>query len=540
MLSALADTLELLAAMATKSTTGAPPRVPAAGDSSWGTIDHFRKIKEPKPADLLAQLKGIAYACATLNASVCAQHRPRLYVVTNKGAAAPKCPTRPLDHAARKALESDRQAMATESNLQRWDEVIEHPLLALLNNPNPYHNAHELLETTTLQQETTGAAYWLIERDPFGLPTALLPLRSHLITHGRRQGSPRPFDYYEYWIERPPVKLAESDVIDFRYPDPRDPYCGALAPLRGCYEEALQTSKYNATRHAVLDNSAIPGVIISPGEVISETEMRRIENQWHARFGRGKQGSVLVAESNLEVQVISQQLGDIAALAEARLTKEMIANAFGVPMAFWVSDSNRANLEAAREQHVGLAIKPRLDRRDARLNQRLVPLYDETGRLFLKTNDPDPRSREIALKEEDQDMHRGVRTINDVRAIRGLPPVEWGAVPWMPLDWAPSDFARRTDYARSSGRNSDPDRHNDAAKTEGDKKPEPEKSLATVAHTLAAALAKPAPPPVAPAAPAAPAIVNISLARTTTTTETKVERDENDLITRYTRKTIDE
>jgi hypothetical protein len=35
----------------------------------------------------------------------------------------------------------------------------------------------------------------------------------------------------------------------------------------------------------------------------------------------------------------------------------------------------------------------------------------------------------------------------------GLPPVEWGDKPWLPLQWAPSDFKHREDYAMHTGRN---------------------------------------------------------------------------------------
>jgi hypothetical protein len=44
-------------------------------------------------------------------------------------------------------------------------------------------------------------------------------------------------------------------------------------------------------------------------------------------------------------------------------------------------------------------------------------------------------------------------TINEVRGEMGLPRVDWGDKPWLPLQWAPSDFKHREDYAMHTGRN---------------------------------------------------------------------------------------
>ena len=39
-------------------------------------------------------------------------------------------------------------------------------------------------------------------------------------------------------------------------------------------------------------------------------------------------------------------------------------------------------------------------------------------------------------------MKYGVVTINEVRSERGLPPVPWGDVPWLPQRWLPTDVPR--------------------------------------------------------------------------------------------------
>jgi phage portal protein BeeE len=186
--------------------------------------------------------------------------------------------------------------------------------------------------------------------------------------------------------------------------------------------------------------------------MISPEERARLETAWINKFAQGGNGRVLVGESKMTVDLVNPAMGDLAALAEAGATKDEIANAFGVPLAFLTTETNLANLQAAMQQHSSLTIRPRLRRRDEKINEQLIPLYDPSGRLFVASDDPAQASQEQQLQQQDMDLKWGVRTINEVRAERGLPPVEWGDRPWLPVNLAPSDFPERDDILEHTGR----------------------------------------------------------------------------------------
>src|SRR5262249_51677632 len=243
----------------------------------------------------------------------------------------------------------------------------------------------------------------------------------------RRLGSPNIVDYYEYRGERP-EKLAPRRIIHFRFPDPRDPYTAGLSPLRACYEQAAQSSRYAAMKRAIYDNSGMPSVLIS-GDVVTGSERDRIQAEWNQRFRHGGQGQALVCQENFKAQILSHSVGDLAALADMKATKEDIANAFHVPLPFLSGDTNLANMQAADHLHKTLAILPRLRRRDEKLNEQLVPRFDPSGRLFVASDDPTPANNDFLLRQEQADLRAGVRTINEVRAGRGLAPVAWGDAP---------------------------------------------------------------------------------------------------------------
>jgi len=412
-----------------------PKAVPASvREAQWTTtyLDAYHRQREPSAADLLGELKGAAWTCASLNAAVCASHPPRLYVVTQPHQPAPRCPTRALPPDRAQQLRSLAALPPAQAKAACIEEVTEHPLLTLLRQVNPQHNAFDLWELTTLYQEVTGSAYWFLARDGLGVPEEIWVLPSQSVTPCRAADRRRVVDAYEYRGGAGAQRFAPDAVIHFRYPDPRDPYLSGLSPLRACYEQVALLSNYAAMKQAIYDNHAVPAAVISSDELIGEEERDRLEAQWNRKFQRHGSGRVLVGESGLKVQVLSHSMGDLAALADMRATREDICNAFHVPLAFLTSETNLANLQAAEHQHLAKAIVPRLRRRDEKLNEQLVPLFDPSGRLFVASDDPVPINRADRRLQQTADLRCGVVTINEVRQERGLPPVAWGDRPWLP------------------------------------------------------------------------------------------------------------
>jgi HK97 family phage portal protein len=421
-----------------------------------GYIDSFRRTRQPTPNEILAELKNTAWTCAGINASTCAHFPPRLYVITEHHQPQPKCATKAVSPWAERRLRSLPHLHGRLTGAAKIEQVTEHPLLTLLQHANGIHTAFDLWELTTLYQEVHGSAYWYLDLDPLRkTPRAVWILPSQNVSPRREPGSSKIVDYYLYRNGRAEERFAPERIIHFSYPDPRDPYTSGLSPLRACYEQAAVTSDYAAFKKAKFENHAVPDAIIAPDEVMGEEERDRLESQWNSRFRRGGSGKVVVAESSLKVSLLNQSMGDLAALADMKATKEDICNAFHIPIAFLTSQTNLANLQASQSQHMSLAIGPRLQRRDEKLNAQLVPLYDPTGRLFLASEDPVPLSQDLLIQQQSADLKYGVVSINEVRSERGLPPVPWGDVPWLPLQWERTDFPRPCE-APHLGRNRNP------------------------------------------------------------------------------------
>jgi HK97 family phage portal protein len=437
----LANTLHRIAAWLSRR---AMPSV-LAGQQWSGTsyVDAYKRSRAPTPNELMAELKNTAWACASINAAVCASNPPQLFVATQHGQPAPRCLTRDLLPRDEKRLRSDRRLAVKYRKAMRIQQVTDHPLLDLLQRCNPIHNSFDLWELTTLYQEVHGCAYWYLDIGPLGTPQAIWILPSQNVTPRRAPDSDRPVDSYVYRTGSREQRFAPDKIVHFRYPDPRDPYTGGLAPLRACYEQVALMSDYAAMKKAIYENRGLPSAIVSPDEVLGEEERDRLETQWNAKFRQGGSGRVLVGESKLNVSILQASMGDLAQLAEIRATVEDVCNAFHVPIAYMTTNTNLANLQAAQVQHLANCIHPRLERRDEKLNEQLVPLFDPTGRLFLASEDPTPMDPEASWQQMQIDLRYGVRTINEMREEEGLPPVPWGNEPWLPVNVAPVSVPRK-------------------------------------------------------------------------------------------------
>lgn len=420
----------------------APPCLSGPQWTGTGFVDSFKRNRNPTPNELMAELKGVAWTCASINAQVCAANPPVLYTSILPSQNQPKFATRPVKTKQLNRLRSLPHLPLHVKSAQ-IRQVEDHPLLTLINQPNPFFNSFDLWEMTTIYQETHGSAYWYLSPGPGGLPSQIWILPSQNVTPHRDPDTQKIVDSYLYSSGLKRQSFDPDSIIHFRYPDPRDPYTGGLSPLRAAFEQASVLSDYAAFKTAKIQNRAIPDAIVSPDEVIGEEERDRLEAQWNSKFRTGGAGRIVVGESGLKVQLLNQSLGDIALLADVKMTKEDIANAFHVPLSFLSTNTNLANLQASQGQHMAIAIGPRLARRDQKLNEQLVPMFDPTGRLFFASEDPLPQSFADSIAQQEFNLKYGVLTINELRTSEGLDPVPWGDVPWMPLQWAKTDFPGR-------------------------------------------------------------------------------------------------
>src|SRR5947207_14888097 len=125
------------------------PSLLAGGQwTGTGFTDSYRRNRNPTPNELLAELKGTAWSCISVNAAVCANYPPHLYVATERGQDRPKCLTKALAPDVERRLRAAPHLARYTKAADFVEEVADHPLLTLLRQVNPVHNSFDLWEMT--------------------------------------------------------------------------------------------------------------------------------------------------------------------------------------------------------------------------------------------------------------------------------------------------------------------------------------------------------------------------------------------------------
>jgi HK97 family phage portal protein len=335
--------------------------------------------------------------------------------------------------------------LAESPSTHRWvakaaeiEEVLEHPFLDLLSSVNEFQNGFDLIEELFLHFDLTGNAYWVTLNSNLGLPDEIWPLMSQYMKI--IPDKQKFISHYEYSISSTEKHIIKpEDMVHFRAVNPRSAFYG-IGPLQACVVAADLSMDMNTYEASLMKNSAMPEFAIKLPEnagVPPEKEQERTTKKWVKRFGGIKRaGKPAYLFGGADIKQISLTPKEMAFLAGHKATMNEIAAVFGVPVSKLTTESvNRANADAGERQYMKDTVRPRLRKVEQKINESLLPKYDPN--LFCAFDDPVPEDKEFRLKEQDSHIKNGYSSINEERQIDGLKEVEWGDVPFLPVNLAP-------------------------------------------------------------------------------------------------------
>lgn len=377
--------------------------------------------------------------CSQRNADAVAQSRLRLFATTSSGQSAvrSKRNPRPVSKEMRKDLES-RSHLIGLKNLANADDVVEitqHPFLTLMCQVNPLMNQYDLMELTQKFTDNTGDAFWLMELNSLGTPQNFWYLRSQWMKivpdrellikgymFGRDQNNLQPFE--------------PNEIVHFKRANMKDPLWG-MGVLEPSVRAADRYTSMDTYEQALNENMGVPSLAISYKGKLNKVQRKELKIAWNQEMASVRNaGKVLIGDEDFELKELGMKPREMGFLQGRKWTRLEIADAFGVPLALLDTESvNRANAESALLQYAKFTIAPALARIEQKINERVMPLYDD--RLFVAFDNPVPEDREFQLKADESDLKNFVRSINQVRANRSLDPVPWGETPLVALNIAP-------------------------------------------------------------------------------------------------------
>jgi len=426
------------------STSGTRPQL--TDETAWS--DPFfwgAGLSDKKPrgkADYVNYFAGWTYICAKRNGQSVAINPLRLYVAKEtKGQQYRTIGTKPVKREKLKYLCQNQSLDPWLTKAEEVEEVTEHPLLDLMQNVNPYNNSFDLWELTGTFLDLTGEAYWYIPSvtvDKSRIPQQIWVIPAQHINPKFGDSLNDAIKYYEYKRGNAEAKFKTEDVIMFTYPNPHNVFTG-FSVIRGIADAVYLQRQMNEFETSIMENRARVGGIIEETQNISRAESERVKQklkQSHA--GPKNAGKDLYLPGGLKYSRSAMTPEEINFTEGRRLNRTEIMAAHDIPEGVIITESsNRAVAEAAGYQHAKYGILPRCRRIEEKLNERLLPRFDE--RLFVAFDDPVPEDKEKKLLEDTEHVKTNIKLINEVREENGLEPVPWGDVAWMDSQLVPID-----------------------------------------------------------------------------------------------------
>jgi phage portal protein BeeE len=372
-------------------------------------------------------ITGTAYRAATINATVLAGQTLRLFRKTGTGIA--KAGRKVVDkrivkHATNRGkVKSLIGKAATYANRagDEVEEVLDHPVLDLLQNPDPIYTGSMWMHMLFWFKEVAGRAYLYVGEKVNGVPVSAYILPSQfawpmLSDTGFIAG------YYYGRNRSDPMRIPAEDVVYLRqHGSPVHPAGGMSWLFSVMAETDMEAAALQAEAQRWL-NGGMPGMVFKAAPTTTDAQMRQINAHLNqSTRGVGKAGSILLLRDTELVQYATKP-HEMQYVEGITATEKRIYDAAGIPEPIYrLNSANLASATVANAQYMRYTIAPRLATLAGELTELLLPHYGvEPGEMWFCFDDP-TQDDQIALATELRAAEaQGIITPNEYRAVMDL------------------------------------------------------------------------------------------------------------------------
>lgn len=304
------------------------------------------------------------------------------------------------------------------------EEVLDHPVLDVLQNPDPVYTGQLWMLLLWWQREACGRSYiWAADwvgRGP-SIPTSLYILPSAYTWPVK--STTGLIDSFVYGRNRAQMMRVQPETVVYlrHSPNPFDPV-GAWGPLQSVTQEADMESAALGAEVARWNNGGMPGMVLKASPTTKDNQMAQMQAALSRSIqGVGKSGSMLLLRDTELVQYATKphEMQYVQGMEHAQ---KRIYDAFGIPESIYrLNAANLASATVSDGQFARYAIAPRLAVMASELTEGLLPMFGiEPGEMWFAYDNP-VRDDVIVLSAELRAAEaQGIVTPNEVRQVLGL------------------------------------------------------------------------------------------------------------------------
>lgn len=235
-----------------------------------------------------------------------------------------------------RSLPEARLAIRKRQRAGKVTDMVDHPMLQLVANPNAHYGDIALWFGTILSYCIDGNAYWMKVRNRGGRPVELWYVPHWMMEPVAPIDGSDLLSHYRYspgGVE--PIIIDPADVVHFRHGINPHNMMKGLSPIDGVIREIFMDLEASNFVASLLRNMGVPGVVISPqgGAMPAPEDVEATKVWFQQAFGGDKRGGPLVMGAPTKVEQFGfnpQQMN----MSEARdIAEERVCACLGVPAA---------------------------------------------------------------------------------------------------------------------------------------------------------------------------------------------------------------
>ncbi len=383
--------------------------------------DAFGARRAPTQARLVENYAALVYAMVTKTSSAVAKVPIRLVADGSRAQGKPGRSADPIKLSRSYAMRlAEKDASISPSAVDQIYEIRNHPLLDVLDKPDPYNSfsRKKFIGLLVAYMDVVGSAYIVPEGNGWEWEDRTI----------RRKGPPDNFwVVYPQWVV--PTRTGRSPIVDtfvyfadrlpaqsvlwFRHGlSLKDAYGAAYSPTSAGEPYRQQESELVTILSQVMAMPPRPSLVITAKDQIAgvnPTQKQALEQQMRSKFAAYGAGGLWINDGSWDVVPVDYQKADVGAKEIAQHDRDNLASIFGMPPTYFTVDSNLANLQAADKQFARFCVEPRLDT----VTDMLTVLAQQCDPRLRFVHDPVMPEDEVAKQTVvDMRLRSGMTTIN--------------------------------------------------------------------------------------------------------------------------------
>lgn len=310
------------------------------------------------------------------------------------------------------------------------DAYVNHPLITLMNQPNPRTNLSDFLHLWAMQYEIYGETFWYLARGE----TSRKVKEIYLLNPSQVELKISEGELVGYVLHKPngnQVPFFPDEIIHDKRPNPFNEWRGMSVLERAAVYVDIEITTSSFTLN-YMKNNASPSGIVSLPDMSPET-FKQFAQQWREGY-EGPQNAgktAFIRGGQAEFKAVGATLKDVDQKVTRDMAKEDVLMMLEVPKPLLgVTDGSgfgRGNLEALHYIFGKEKIEPMMTRLD-----NILETIATLGGLgadvtSVAHESPIPEDKEYQLNRHEKGVNVWI-TVNEAREQDGLPPIKGGDV----------------------------------------------------------------------------------------------------------------